>query len=92
MLLQRVPPRPFIGTATLFFAIVNLLKLPGYLSTGILTVERIGSIAWLLPLVPLGVWLGRKIILQIDPTVFEWLMLVLLAVASLWLLLATPSH
>ncbi|MCS7071583.1 MAG: sulfite exporter TauE/SafE family protein, partial [Anaerolinea sp.] len=33
MLLQRVPPIVFAGTTTLFFAIINALKLPGLLIT-----------------------------------------------------------
>ena len=90
MLLQRESPRVFIGTTTLFFAIVNLLKLPGYLTTGVIDLHSLASTAWTLPLIPLGVWLGRKAILRINPHAFERLMMVLLLGASLSLLFGTP--
>lgn len=87
LLLQpHISPTSFIGTATLFFAVVNLLKLTSYYSAQVIDLHLLWSILWCLPLVPLGVWLGRKIIARMQPQVFEWFMLVLLLFASLYLL------
>jgi hypothetical protein len=86
MLLQKIDPTPFIGTATLFFAIVNFLKLPAYLAADVIDLHKIFHIAWVLPVIPLGVWLGRKLIQNMNPKTFEWIMLGLLLWASLSLI------
>ncbi|MCB9451911.1 MAG: sulfite exporter TauE/SafE family protein [Anaerolineaceae bacterium] len=87
MLLQEVTPTAFIGTTTLFFAIINAAKLPGVLSSqNVLNLEQLVGILWAVPLIPMGVWLGRRFINIINPKAFENLMLVLLFGASLTLL------
>lgn len=88
MLLQNVSPQIFIGTATLFFAIINALKLPGVLLAGVLDLQQLLSIAWSIPLIPLGVWLGRWLIERINPRAFEWSLVGLLLWASAVLLLS----
>lgn len=82
MLLQRVPPIVFAGTTTLFFAIINALKLPGLLITGIFDLEQFVATLWVLPTIPVGVLLGRWLIERINPVAFERLLLVLLALAA----------
>ncbi len=91
MLLQRVSPQMFIGTATLFFAIVNALKIPGVLLTGALDFQQLWSILWAVPLIPAGVWLGHWFIRRVDGRVFEWMMIVLLIWMSATLLLTAPK-
>ncbi len=87
MLLQpRMQPRIFIGTATLFFFILNALKLPGYLSSGILRFENLLSIAYIFPLIPLGFLLGYQSLRRIPTRGFERLMLLLLSLLGLVLL------
>jgi hypothetical protein len=88
MLLQpNVTPVKFIGTTTLFFAIVNILKMPGFIQEDIVQVDRVISVSWTLAIIPIGVWLGYKSILWINPKAFERLMLVALFLLSLFLLL-----
>jgi hypothetical protein len=88
LLLQRdMTPITFVGTTTLFFAIVNLLKLPGFLSTGVLDTRLLLSIAWVAPIIPFGVWAGRWIVQRMNAVFFERLMLAALFVMSLLLLL-----
>ncbi len=86
MLLQKVDPTPFIGTATLFFAIVNALKFPAYIAADVINFDKLISIAWVLPIIPFGVWLGKRFLNIMNPKVFEWLMLALLFWASLSLI------
>lgn len=86
LLLQKVSPTTFVGTMTLFFAVINLLKLPGFLTVNVLDVQQLLGIAWVIPLIPVGVWLGKRLITWLPPLVFERLMLALLAWAGLSLL------
>ena len=62
---QYLEPRIFAGTATMFFAAVNLLKLPGYFLLGQLSRDNLVVSAWLLPVAILstfaGVWLVRRV-------------------------------
>jgi uncharacterized membrane protein YfcA len=85
MLLQRVEPRVFIGTTTLFFAIINLLKLPGVIQADLLDFDLLLRVLWVVPLIPIGVLIGRSAVRRFSPGVFENLMLVLLALAGIFL-------
>ena len=78
LLKKNVASVAFIGTATLFFAIVNMLKIPIYLQQGLLSFDRIISVIWALPIIPLGVWLGRKALDTISQKMFERVMMALL--------------
>jgi uncharacterized membrane protein YfcA len=71
----------------LFFFIVNLIKLPAFLATNVVSTGQLLSIAWALPLIPIGVWAGRRVVLWLNPRLFERLMLVLLVWAGVTLLL-----
>ncbi len=90
MLMQEVSPEAFIGTSTLYFAIVNVVKLPAVLRLGLVDLQAIQHLAWVLLLIPLGVWLGRRLVVRINQKVFEWTILVLLVWVSV-ILVVTPS-
>ncbi len=87
LLLQKLNPTPFVGTSALFFATVNLVKLPAFLAADVIDFAKLLSVAWAIPLIPLGVWLGRRLIDRINPTYFNWLMLAGLFWAGFTLLL-----
>ena len=89
LLLQPITPTTFMGTNTLFFAIVNLLKLPGSLAAGVVEPT---ALAWSLvfcPLVAVGVYVGRWFIARVRPDVFDHLMTAILVFACLWLIVAS---
>ena len=87
LLLQpKMTPRRFVGTTTLFFAVMNLTKLPGYVAINIFDFDRLISIAWVFVLIPPAVLVARYLIDHINQQVFEWLMMAPLAVLSLYLL------
>lgn len=86
LLLQKVQARPFIATAAIYFAVLNLIKVPGFLYTGVLDVSLLLSLWWVFPFIPIGLWLARVILIRISPLVFEWTIIVLLIFSSLWLL------
>jgi uncharacterized membrane protein YfcA len=87
LLLQKLQPTVFVGTNVLFFAIVNALKLPAFLAAEVTDVHRLSEIVWVVPLIPLGVWLGRHLIDRINRRLFEALMLLSLLWAGFSLLL-----
>ena len=62
---QHLKPRVFAGTATMFFAAVNLIKVPPYFLLGQFSRDNMAISAALIPLAVLstfaGVWLVRRV-------------------------------
>ena len=85
LLLQKLQARPFIATSALFFALLNLIKVPGFLYTGILNVSLLLSLWWVFPFIPIGIWVARVTLTRLSPSAFEWIIVVLLIFSSLWL-------
>ena len=86
LLLQKLKARPFIATTALYFALLNLIKVPGFLYTGILNVPLLFSLWWVFPFIPVGIWVARSALTRVSPSVFEGIIVILLIVSSLWLL------
>ena len=82
LLLQKMPPRTFIATTALFFALVNLLKVPGFLITGVLDVPLLLSLWWVLLFIPLGLAAARWLVSRVNQRAFEWIIVALLVVSS----------
>lgn len=65
LLPQRLPRDLFVGTGVVFFALVNLVKVPPYLALGQLTRESLLTSTTLFPLAIAatwaGVWLVRRV-------------------------------
>ena len=87
LLLQNLPPRVFIATTALFFALLNLLKIPGFLATGVLDVQLLLSLWWAFPFIPLGILAARWLVTHIHQQTFEWAIMALLVLSSVLLLL-----
>ncbi|KXK20774.1 MAG: Sulfite exporter TauE/SafE [Chloroflexi bacterium OLB15] len=86
LLLQPLSPITIVGTTTLFFALVNLIKLPGMILTGVVDFhEALGSL-WVIPVIIGAVFMGRWIIQRINQRVFEYVLLFTLFVTALFLL------
>ena len=62
---QNLKPRVFAGTATMFFAAVNLIKVPPYFLLGQFSRDNLAVSAGLIPVAVLstfaGVWLVRRV-------------------------------
>lgn len=86
LLLQKMRPRPFIATTALFFALLNLIKIPGFLYTGVLNVPLLLSLWWVFPFIPLGIWAARWLISRVNRQIFEWIVVALLIFSSGFLL------
>jgi uncharacterized membrane protein YfcA len=86
LLLQKLKARPFIATTAIYFAILNLIKVPGFLYTGVLDVPLLLSLWWVFPFIPVGIWVARMMLTRLSPSAFEGIIIVLLIFSSLWLL------
>ena len=86
LLLQKIRARTFIATTAIFFALLNLIKVPGFLYTGILNLPLLLSLWWVFLFIPLGIWVARLTLTRISPSTFEWIIVALLIFSSLWLL------
>jgi uncharacterized membrane protein YfcA len=82
LLLQKLQPRPFIATTALFFALLNLLKIPGFLYAGVLRVPLLLSLWWVFLFIPLGILAARWIITHVNQYAFEWIIIGLLISSS----------
>ena len=86
LLLQKLRARPFIATTAIFFALLNLIKVPGFLYTGVLNLPLLFSLWWVFPFIPIGIWIARITLTRVSPAGFEWIIIALLIFSSLWLL------
>lgn len=86
LLLQNLSARPFIATSAIYFALLNLIKVPGFLYTGVLDLSLLFSLWWVFPFIPIGIWVARITLTRLSPSAFEGVIVVLLIFSSLWLL------
>lgn len=61
-----LPPRAlarqaFVGTMSIYFFVISPAKLPFYGDPGLFTDDTMKISAWLLPVIPLGVYVGRTL-------------------------------
>lgn len=62
LLTRGLPRESFAATSVFFFAALNLAKLPFYVGLELFTRDTLVMSAMLLPLVPVGVWLGMRML------------------------------
>lgn len=86
LLFQKLKARPFIATTAIYFALLNLIKVPGFLYTGVLDLSLLFSLWWVFLFIPVGIWVARMTLTRISPSAFEWIIIGLLIFSSLWLL------
>jgi uncharacterized protein len=87
LLLQGLEPTVFIATSALFFAVLNWIKVPYYYFSGLFDFYLQTQLLWLLPLVPLGVWVGRQLVIRVDKVLFDRIIITLLIVSVVLLFL-----
>jgi uncharacterized membrane protein YfcA len=86
LLMAGLAPATFVATSVAFFAIVNLIKVPGYFYAGLFDGQLILSTVWAWLFIPVGVGLGRLLVDRIDRGRFEIVTVILLVAGSLVLL------
>jgi uncharacterized membrane protein YfcA len=84
----RLPPVTFTATMAIFFAAVNLSKWLPYWYLGLIDLKHLRTSLVLMPLAPIGVWLGIWLARRIDPTWFYRLAYVGMGLTALKLLSA----
>lgn len=82
----RLDPRQFAGTATIFFAIVNLLKVGPYFALGQFSATNLTTSLVLLPLAPLATLAGVRLVKLVKPETFYRIIYVLVFIVSLRLI------
>jgi uncharacterized protein len=58
---KKLDRMSFVATTVVFFAIVNLVKLVPYAFLGQLNVNNLATALALMPLAPIGIWLGVRV-------------------------------
>jgi uncharacterized membrane protein YfcA len=87
LLMQDLTPQVFVATSALFFFILNWLKVPFYGYAQLFDFSRILTMAYIfIPIVPLGVWIGKWAAIRIEKKTFEKVILILLVISSLFLI------
>ena len=66
----KLSPVVFTGTMAFFFFVINLAKWVPYAWLGLLDMRNLATSIVLLPLAPLGVWIGVRIARRINPVLF----------------------
>lgn len=79
---------PIVASATMavFFGVINLVKLLPYAALGLMDLRNLATSALLLPLAPVGVWVGVWLVRRVDPTWFYRLAYLGMAATGLKLL------
>jgi uncharacterized membrane protein YfcA len=67
---MRLPPLVFTATMAAFFFMVNLSKWVPYAWLGLLDMRNLATSLALMPLAPVGVWIGVRLAHRIQPTLF----------------------
>ena len=87
LLMQNITPRVFVATAALYFLILNCIKVPSYYYIGLFDLNLLWQIIWLLPLLPLSVWIGKRFAERIDKDPFDKIITVMLLISALLLII-----
>jgi uncharacterized membrane protein YfcA len=86
LLMQEVTPRVFVATSALFFMALNWIKVPSYFYAGLFDFNLLWRVAWLLPLLPISVWVGKSVATKINKVIFDRIILFFLVLSGVLLL------
>lgn len=86
LLAMRLPKMEYVGTAAVFFLLINLFKVPFMVHLGLINGSSFTLNLLLAPAVFAGAWAGRRVLSRIRQQWFENLALTLSALAGLKLL------
>ncbi len=87
LLVKGLPKKEFVGTGAWFFLFVNVVKIPFYISLGIITFESISFNLWLIPAILVGAIIGVKVLKIMPQKVFQLLVLVFAALGAIRLII-----
>jgi len=84
---MRLPKMEYVGTAAVFFMLLNLFKVPFMVDLGLITVQSFGFNLMLAPAVLLGAVAGRWLLVRVNQNLFEQLVQALSAIGGILLFL-----
>jgi uncharacterized membrane protein YfcA len=70
MLPLQLSPLRFTATMAVFFAVINASKWIPYAALGLIDWTNMATAAVLIPVAPIGVWLGVRVVRHIPQTLF----------------------
>jgi len=83
---QHIAKQKFIGTAVIYFFTVNVIKqLTIYPLLGMTNTATLWAGLWLVPLVPLGTWLGLRLNRVMSEKAFRLTILIIVAISGIQL-------
>jgi uncharacterized protein len=88
LMAQRMPKDAFISTNAVFFTVNNLLKVPPYVASGLITMQTLRLDLRLLPMIPVGIAAGWGISRLLPQKHFDWLVQLLLVLTSIQLIVS----
>jgi uncharacterized membrane protein YfcA len=83
---MRLPKMQFVGTAAVFFMVLNLFKVPFMVKLGLITAKSFEFNLMLAPAVLFGAFVGRWLLIRINQQLFEKLVLGFSAIAGILLI------
>jgi len=83
LIAQKLDKKVFVASSALFFLVMNLLKLPPYVASGLVDKEIMLTALKLAPMVPLGIGVGWLLNRMIPQKYFVYIVYALLVVAGL---------
>jgi uncharacterized protein len=86
LIAMRLPKMQFVGTAAVFFMVLNLFKVPFMVNLGLITAKSFEFNLMLAPAVLLGAFAGRWLLIRINQQLFEKLVLGFSAIAGVLLI------
>jgi len=87
LLSLSVPKMEFVGTGAWFFLLLNTLKLPYSYQMGLIRLETLTTNLVLIPLIPLGLLVGKAIVGRIPQKTFNTIILLFTAIAAIRLMI-----
>jgi uncharacterized protein len=84
---MRLPKMEYVGTAAVFFMLLNLFKVPFMVDLGLITTQSFGFNLALAPAVVIGAFSGRWLLMRVNQDLFEKLVLALSAIGGILLFL-----
>ena len=84
---MRLPKMEYVGTAAVFFMLLNLFKVPFMVDLKLITVQSFSLNLALAPAVLIGALAGRWLLKRVNQNLFEQLVLLLSAIGGILLIL-----
>ena len=86
LLSLSVPKMEFVGTGAWFFLLLNTLKVPYSYQMGLIGFDTLSINLVLIPLIPLGLLIGKAIVGRLPQKAFNTIVLVFTAIAAIRLM------